>query len=165
MEKKYLKFQKLNKLLEKSFKAERIYYNSAEDVQEVNLKRFLAHQSVDRNRFSHEISEQLVQAKIEPRTKWIQKGHFKRDWREELRVLEKKQPLKYLKKCIKRDEKNLKLYEEIIEAETLPKNILKMLKKQQQSIQNALVTAEKFRTGETPLMPAHTSKVIALKAI
>jgi len=65
MEDRYSKFKKLNWLLSESFEAERVYYNASEDVQQVELKRFFNHESVNRNRFSYEISEQLVQVWIE----------------------------------------------------------------------------------------------------
>lgn len=165
MEKRYSKFKKLNWLLVNSFEAERVYYNASEDVQEVGLKRYFAYQSVDRNRFSHQISEQLVQAGIEPLKKWAEKGNLDRDWRAERNVLIKKRPLKYLKKCLKRDEENLILYNEILEENSLPKEILKMLKNQKESILKGMAEGEKFRTGETPLMPESKAKVRTLRAI
>lgn len=165
MEKRYSTFKKLNWLLVNSFEAERVYYNASEDVQEVGLKRYFGHQSVDRNRFSHQISEQLVQAGIEPMKKWAEKGNLDRDWREERKVLIKKRPLKYLKKCRARDEENLLLYDEILEEKALPSDILKLLKKQKECIMKGIAEGEKFRTGETPLMPENKSKVRTLKAI
>ena len=165
MENRYSKFKKLNWLLVNSFEAERIYYNASEDVQEVGLKRYFGHQSVDRNRFSHQISEQLVQAGIEPMKKWAEKGNLQRDWREERKVLVKKRPLKYLKKCLERDEENLLLYDEILEEKIMPNEILKMLKKQKESILKGMAEGEKFRTGETPLIPENKSKVRTLRAI
>lgn len=165
MENRYLKFKKLNWLLTESFEAERVYYNAGEDVQVVELKRFFNRQTVIRNRFSHEISEQLVQAGVEPITKWAQKGNMDRTWREDKKVLTKSRPLKFLKKCKERDEQNLNLYDEILEEKRLPKDILKMLKKQKAGILQALAEAERFNKGEKSLDPGSEPKVRTLKAI
>lgn len=165
MENRYSKFKKLNWLLEDSFEAERIYYNASEDVQEVNLKRFFNYETVNRNRFSQEISEQLVQTGIEPKKMWIQKGNLDRDWREEKKALTKTRPLKLLHKCIKKDKENLTLYDEILEEKTLPKEVLKVLKKQKQVIMKTLEQAEKFNTCEVSLEKDNPPKIRKLKAI
>lgn len=165
MEDRYSKFKKLNWLLEDSFEAERLYYNASEDVQEVNLKRFFNHETVNRNRFSHEISEQLVQAGIEPKKQWIKKGNLDRDWRQEKKALTKTRPLKLLKKCTSKDEENLKLYEEILNDTRLSKDVLRILKKQRLEILKSLGEAEKFRTSIKGLEPEKQPKIRKLKAI
>lgn len=165
MEDSYSKFKKLNWLLSESFEAERVYYNASEDVQQVELKRFFNHESVNRNRFSYEISGQLVQAGIEPHKAWVQKGNLHRDWRQEKKALTSHRPLKLLKKCKERDEKNLQLYEEILKERRLPKEVLKLLKRQRAIILNSLSKAQKFRTGEKALDPENEPKVRTLKAI
>lgn len=165
MEDRYSRFKKLNWLLSQSFEAERVYYNAGEDVQQVELKRFLNHQSVNRNRFSYEISEQLVQAGIEPVKEWVQKGNLERNWKQEKKALTKNRPLKLLKKCRERDEENLELYEEILNDKNLPKEVLQILKKQKKSILESLEAAEKFRTGELALDPESRPRVRKLKAM
>ena len=161
----YLKFKKLNWLLTQSFEAEKIYYNASEDVQKVELKRFLNHESVNRNRFSYEISEQLVQAGVEPHKDYVQKGNLDRDWRQEKKALTNNRPLKLLKKCMKVDEENLELYSEILEEKILPKKVLKMLKKQKEAIIESLTRAEKFRSGEHALDPGSRPRVRKLRAM
>ena len=165
MEERYSKFKKLNWLLTQSFEAERTYYNAGEDVQQVELKRFFNHESVNRNRFSYEISEQLVQAGIEPSKEWAQKGNLDRDWREERKALIKTKPLKLLKRCRKKDEENLELYIEIIEDKILPKDVIKLLKKQKETIENAIQKCLKYETGEEALDPSNRPRVRKLKAM
>lgn len=165
MEDRYAKFKKLNLLLAQSFEAEKIYYNASEDVQQVELKRFFNHESVNRNRFSYEISEHLVQADVEPVKEWVQKGNLERDWRQEKKALTNTRPLKLLKKCKAQDEENLKLYNEIIEEKQLPKEVLQILKKQKKSIEESLATAEKFETGERALDPNQRPRVRTLRAM
>ncbi|MCY2687828.1 DUF2383 domain-containing protein [Salinimicrobium sp. TH3] len=165
MEDRYSKFKKLNSLLIESFEAERIYYNASEDVQQVELKRFFNHETVNRNRFSYEISEQLVQADVEPAREWVQKGNLDRDWREERKALVKAKPLKLLKKCRKKDEENLELYNEIIENKALPKEILKILKKQKETIESAVQKCLKYESGEEALDPSNRPRVRKLKAM
>lgn len=165
MENRYSKFKKLNWLLTESFEAERIYYNASEDVQQVELKRFFNHETVNRNRFSYEISEQLVQAGIEPARDWVQKGNLDRDWREERKALVKARPLKLLKKCRKKDQENLELYSELLEQKALPKEILKLLKKQKETIENAVQKCLKYESGEEALDPSNQPRVRKLKAV
>ena len=165
MKKYHSSFEKLNQLLAASFEAERVYFNASEDVQEVELKRFFSHQSVTRNRFSHAISEQLVRVGFEPGTKWAEKGHLERDWMAEKKVLEKKRPMAYLRSCRMRDEKNLSLYEELLEDKNLEPELTRMLRKQSISIKKSLVEGNKFQSGELPLEPKRETKVRKLKAI
>ena len=165
MEDRYSRFKRLNWLLSQSFEAERVYYNAGEDVQQVELKRFLNHQSVNRNRFSYEISEQLVQAGVEPAKEWVKKGNLNRNWRQEKKALTKARPLKLLKKCRERDEENLKLYEELLVDKKLPKEVISILKKQKKSIEQSLEAAEKFRNGEKALDPQNRPVVRKLKAM
>jgi uncharacterized protein (TIGR02284 family) len=165
MEDRYSKFKKLNWLLSESFEAERIYYNSSEDVQQVELKRFFNHESVNRNRFSYEISEQLVQAGVEPHKDWVQKGNLHRNWRQEKKALTQQKPLKLLKKCKEKDERNLKLYDEILRDKILSKEVLKVLKRQKKTILESLQKIEKFMNEEKMQNPLHTPKVRTLKAI
>lgn len=152
MVKKYV-VKKLEQLLEKNIDAKRVYYNASEDVQEVDLKRFLAFQSVKRNRFSHEISEQLVQAGITSHTMATQGELPERDWQQESKIVPNKNPLEYLKKCRLQDEENLVLYKEILEHTDLSESILKILEKQQTAILASFKETENFRTGENPLLP------------
>lgn len=165
MEDRYSKFKKLNWLLSESFEAERIYYNASEDVQQVELKRFFNHESVNRNRFSYEISEQLVQAGIEPAKEWAQKGNLHRDWREEKKALTSSKPLKLLKKCRKKDEENLEIYNELLEQKSLPKEAHKLLKKQKEIILSAVEKCKKFESGEQALDPQNRPRVRTLKAM
>lgn len=165
MEDRYSKFKKLNWLLTESFEAERIYYNAGEDVQQVELKRFFNHETVNRNRFSYEISEQLVQAGVEPAKEWVQKGNLDRDWREERKALVKTRPLKLLKKCRKKDEENLELYKELLEQKALPKEILKILKKQKETLESAIQKCQKYESGEEALDPHNKPRVRKLKAM
>ena len=165
MEDRYSKFKKLNWLLSQSFEAERIYYNAGEDVQQVELKRFFNHETVNRNRFSYEISEHLVQAGVEPAKEWVQKGNLDRDWREEKKALTKSKPLKLLKKCRTKDEENLELYKELLEQKSLPKEVIKMLKKHKETILAAIEKCEKFESGEQALDPQNRPRVRKLKAM
>ena len=165
MEERYSKFKKLNWLLSESFEAELIYYNASEDVQQVELKRFFNHESVNRNRFSYEISEQFVQANVEPAREGVQKGNLDRDWREERKALVKTRPLKLLKKCRKKDEENLELYKELLDKKALSKDILKILKKQKETIETAIAKCLKYESGEEALDPSNRPKVRTLKAM
>lgn len=165
MEDRYRKFKKLNWLLDHSFEAERIYYEAGEDVQEVNLKRFMNYQTVNRNRFSNEISELLVHAGIRPKKTWIQKGNYEMTRGQEKKTTTKVGPLKLLRRCTERDRQNLELYNEIIKDQKVPTEVLKVLKKQSLYILKCLEEAEKFRTSQKGLEPERKPKVRKLEAM
>ena len=57
--KKYADFDKLNRLLVGSFEAEKLYFNAAIEAPKAEIKRFLNYMSVERNRISHDISNEL----------------------------------------------------------------------------------------------------------
>ncbi|MCB0468711.1 MAG: DUF2383 domain-containing protein, partial [Aequorivita sp.] len=82
MKKKYADFDKLNRLLVACFEAEKLYYNAAQDAQTTDLKRFLNYMAVERNRMSHDISNELHSRDIEPLKQDSEKGNLDRTWQE-----------------------------------------------------------------------------------
>ena len=82
MKKKYADFAKLNRLLVACFEAEKLYYNAAQDAQTTDLKRFLNYMAVERNRMSHDISNELHSRDIEPLKQDSEKGNLDRTWQE-----------------------------------------------------------------------------------
>ncbi len=142
MKKKYADFDKLNRLLVASFEAEKLYYNAAMDAQTTDLKRFLNYMSVERNRMSHDISNELHSREIEPLKDDAQKGEEFRTWQEIKTALENYDAATIVKHCINRDLNNLKRYEELIERNELPEAIIIMLKKQSSQIQWYIKQAE-----------------------
>ncbi len=135
MKKKYADFNKLNRLLVASFEAEKLYYNAAMDAQNTDLKRFLNYMSVERNRMSHDISNELHSREIEPLKDDAEKGEEFKTWQEIKEALENYDAESIIKHCVSRDLYNLKRYEELIERKELPDSILLMLEKQSSQIQ------------------------------
>lgn len=135
MKKKYADFDKLNRLLVACFEAEKLYYNAALDAQTTDLKRFLNYMAVERNRMSHDISNELHSRDIEPLKMDAEKGNSDRSWKEIKDALDHFDAEALVNSCISRDRNNIKRYDELLERKELPDNILELLEKQKYQLE------------------------------
>lgn len=135
MKKKYADFDKLNRLLVACFEAEKLYYNAALDAQTTDLKRFLNYMAVERNRMSHDISNELHSRDIEPLKEDSEKGNLDRTWQEIKEALENFDATAIVDSCISRDRNNIKRYNELLERKELPEGILELLEKQKYQLE------------------------------
>ncbi|MCB0454791.1 MAG: DUF2383 domain-containing protein [Aequorivita sp.] len=177
MKKKYADFDKLNRLLVACFEAEKLYYNAAQDAQTTDLKRFLNYMAVERNRMSHDISNELHSRDIEPLKDDSEKGNLDRTWQQIKEALEHFDAEAIVNSCISRDRNNLKRYDELLERKELPDSILELLEKQkyqlewyikqaaQQPKKSPFVDEKKEEKKEGPAKEEEGGKVINLKAM
>lgn len=179
MKQRYLDFDKLNRLLVASFEAEKLYYNAAQDAQTTPLKRFLNYMSVERNRMSHDISNELHARDIEPMKMDAEKGNLDRTWQDIKEAIENFNATTIINKCIQRDLNNIKRYDELIERKQLPDSIIQMLEKQRGKLDwymkqaelqkethfKSEVTIEESEKKKTTVDKTSATKVIPLKAI
>ncbi len=135
MKKKYADFDKLNRLLVACFEAEKLYYNAAQDAQTTDLKRFLNYMAVERNRMSHDISNELHSRDIEPLKQDAEKGNLDRSWQEIKDALEHYNAETIVNSCISRDRNNIRRYDELLERKQLPETILEILEKQKYQLE------------------------------
>lgn len=135
MKKNYEDFDKLNRLLVACFEAEKLYYNAAQDAQTTDLKRFLNYMAVERNRMSHDISNELSSRNIEPLKQDSEKGNLDRTWQEIKEALEYFDAETIVNSCISRDRNNIKRYNELLERKELPESILEILEKQKYQLE------------------------------
>lgn len=145
MKNKYPDFNKLNRLLVASFEAEKLYFNAAQDAQTTNLKRFLNYMATERNRMSHDISNELHSRGIEPLKEDSEKGNIDRTWQEIKEALEKFNATIILNQCIARDLNNVKRYDELLEHRGLPEGILSLLEKQKKQLHWYMKQAEQHK--------------------
>lgn len=137
--KKYPDFEKLNRLLVASFEAEKLYYNAAMEAQKTELKRFLNYMSVERNRMSHDISNELHSRDIEPLKEDVEKNildHSKS-------IPQNVDLATAIKQCLSRDRNNIKRYDELLERKELPDSVLTILERQRQKIEQYITEVEK----------------------
>ncbi|SRX53935.1 DUF2383 domain-containing protein [Aequorivita sp. CIP111184] len=177
MKKKYADFDKLNRLLVACFEAEKLYYNAAQDAQTTDLKRFLNYMAVERNRMSHDISNELHSRDIEPLKDDAEKGNLDRTWQQIKEALEFFDAESIVNSCINRDRNNIKRYDELLERKELPDGILELLEKQkyqlewyikqaaQQPKKTPFVEEKKEEKKEEPQKENERGKVINLKAM
>jgi|SRR5690554_1059352 len=129
MKKNTSDFDKLNRLLVACFEAERLYFNAAQDAQDTELKRFLNYMAVERNRMSHDISNELNSRNIEPLKQDADKDYGNRSWQEIKEVIEYFDAKFIITSCTDRDRNNIQRYDELIENKALPQPILELLEK------------------------------------
>lgn len=178
MKKKNEDFDKLNRLLVACFEAEKLYYNAAQDAQTTELKRFLNYMAVERNRMSHDISNELHSRDIEPLKEDAEKGNLDRTWQEIKDALEYYDAQTIVNSCMSRDRNNIKRYDELLERKNLPDSILDLLEKQKYQLEwyikqasqhikkNPFVEDEnKEKKSNVPPKENDGGKVINLKAI
>lgn len=180
MRNKYADFDKLNRLLVACFEAEKLYYNAAQDAQTTDLKRFLNYMAVERNRMSHDISNELHSRDIEPLKQDSEKGHIDRTWQEIKEALEEFDADAIINSCVSRDKANIKRYNELLERKELPDGILDILEKhkyqlqwyiKQAALQNKKtpfkeeIKEQPKKEDKEPVIEKTGTKVINLKAI
>jgi len=145
MKKKYADFDKLNRLLVASFEAEKLYYNAGMDAQTTELKRFLNYMAVERNRMSHDISNELHSRDIEPLKEDAEKGNIDRTWQEIKEALEHFDAEVIINQCISRDSNNIKRYDYLLERKELPDTIIELLEKQKKQLKWYMKQAEQYK--------------------
>ncbi len=177
MKKKYADFDKLNRLLVACFEAEKLYYNAALDAQSTDLKRFLNYMAVERNRMSHDISNELHSRDIEPLKQDSEKGNLDRTWQDIKDALEHFDASAIIESCVSRDKDNIKRYDALIEAQELPETIIEILQKhryqlewyikqaRQQNRKSPFKEESRITKSEVDAIDGNDPKVINLKAI
>lgn len=171
MKTKYADFDKLNRLLVACFEAEKLYFNAAQDAQTTELKRFLNYMSVERNRMSHDISNELHSRDIEPLLQDVEKGHSNRTWQEIKEALETFDAEFIIKSCTDRDKDNIKRYNELLENKQLPEPVLEMLEKHRYQLEWYVKQAKQhikdspFREEAKPSQEDIGGKIVNLKAM
>ncbi|RMA57937.1 hypothetical protein [Ulvibacter antarcticus] len=138
--KKYQDFEKLNRLLVGSFEAEKLYFNAANEAPKTEIKRYLNYMSVERNRMSHDISNELHSRDIEPLKEDVEKNNLDHS----KKIKEGIGLEKVIHQCLTRDRNNIIRYNELLERKQLPDSILDILKKQLLKIENYIINVEKL---------------------
>ena len=133
--------------------------------------------AVERNRMSHDISNELHSRDIEPLKQDSEKGNIDRSWQEIKEALEYFDAQAIVNSCISRDRNNIKRYDELLERRELPDSILELLEKQkyqlewyikqaaQQPKKSPFVEEKKEEKKEEPAKEEEGGKVINLKAM
>ncbi len=120
-------YQKIQALLKMTFESEKRYYETAEDIQIVELKRFLNHQSVERNKYANELVEAFTFNEIEPEMLFIKKGSQKHNGLDLKIVLENSKYLPIVRKCLNYDEDIIEKCAMLVRDKSIPVDILEVI--------------------------------------
>lgn len=140
-----LAYEKLNDLLDECFWSERRYFNAAEDIQVTAYKRYLSHESVNRNRYCHKIVERMSQEGLTPSRLDVVKGNSNRDWMEVKAALENGKPKHLIQPCLEQDHVVLEHLKQLIDDSWLPVNILEILVPMEFQIKQSHIDLAKLR--------------------
>ncbi|KZS38880.1 hypothetical protein AWE51_14970 [Aquimarina aggregata] len=121
-----INYQEIQELLKMTFKSEKMYYEAAEILQIVELKRFLNHQSVERNKYANELTESLVFNNIEPDMLFVKKGIQKLNRLDLKIVLENSKYIHVVRKCMSYDEDIIDKCALIARDKVIPVDILEV---------------------------------------
>ncbi len=117
----------IQELLKMIFESEKRYFEAAEYVQIVELKRFLNHQSVERNRYANELTEAFTFNKIEPDVLFIKNGIQKHNGLDLKRVFENSKYIPIMNKCFIYDENIIEKCAMSIRDKSIPVDILEVI--------------------------------------
>ena len=113
-------------LIDTLFKQERIYFNTAEDIQIVPLKRYLYHQSTIRNRWNNALLSMIQDYDIALDQCWVEKGHVYRSAKEDQEFLENRNYSTAVERCLDGDIKLLQCLDTVLTINSLPVEVLEV---------------------------------------
>lgn len=128
----------LQELLEKNYDAEKGFKKALEDSDHQNLKGFLKHQAVKRNRFATEIDKMLHDLDEKPKESGSTTGSAHRAWIDVKSAFTGKDDDGILKECIRGDKASVDEYEEKMKKNNFPANIGSVLNKQLSDIKQTV---------------------------
>ncbi len=136
--------KKLNELLEKNYDAEKGYKKAAEIVDNTKLKQFFNDQAQNRYDFGHELKSEIRNHGEEPDKGGSATGSAHRTWMDIKTTFTSNDEEAILEEVQKGEKEAVEEYNEIISDTTLPPTTQSILKKQRDSVQEALRSAKNF---------------------
>lgn len=136
--------KKLNELLEKNYDAEKGYKKAAEIVENDRLKNFFNEQAQNRYDFGHELKSEIRNHGEDPDKGGSTTGSAHRTWMDIKTTFTSNDEEAILEEVQRGEEKAVEEYNEIIGDTTLPPTTQSILKKQRDSVQEALRSAKNF---------------------
>ncbi|MAO07740.1 MAG: hypothetical protein CL596_03415 [Alteromonas sp.] len=136
--------KKLNELLEKNYDAEKGYQKAAEVVDNSSLQKFFEDQAANRYDFGHELKKEIKGYGEAPDKGGSAAGAAHRTWMDIKSTFTSNDEEAILAEVQRGEKQALEEYDEIIHDTTLPPTTQKILKKQRDSVQNAVRSAQNF---------------------
>lgn len=120
----------LQELLQKNYDAEKGFKKALEDCNHQNLKGFLKHQAVKRNRFATEIDKIIRDLDEKPNESGSATGSAHRTWIDVKNAFTGKGDEAILEECLRGDKASIDEYEEKLKKNDFPAKIESVLNKQ-----------------------------------
>jgi uncharacterized protein (TIGR02284 family) len=135
---------KLKKLLEKNYDAEKGYKKAAEKVENTKLKQFFNDQAQKRYDFGHEIKTEIKNYGETPDKGGSATGTMHRTWMDIETAFSSNNEETILGEVQKGEKAAIEEYDEVINDTTLPPTTQKILTNQRDTINNAWQSAKNF---------------------
>lgn len=130
----------LQSILEKNYDAEKGYKKAMEEADSSNLKEFLKHQALQRNRFATEISHEIFEIDEKPKEGGSAAGTLHRAWMDIKTAFTGNDDEAILEEVIRGEKASVEEYENILKNEenALPLATSNVLKSQLDEINSTL---------------------------
>jgi len=134
----------LNKLLEKSYDAEKGYKKAIEDTDSVRLKTFFQERAAMRSQFATEIHNELHKLNEEPSTTGSVAGTIHRAWMDIKSSFTSDNEEAILEECLRGEKASVEDYKEALEKDILLTEVKPIIERQLGMITNTLNTVSKL---------------------
>ena len=131
---------KLNKLLEKTYDAEKGYQKAAENTENVVLKTFFNKKSKQRYNFGHELKDEITSFGQKIEKKGSIAGAAHRTWMDFKALISSNDSEAMIEEAIRGEKSSIEEYNDVLSETSLPTSTATLLKKQKNQIELDLST-------------------------
>lgn len=130
--------EKLNRILEKTYDAEKGFTKAAENIENVALKNYFRAKSQERNTFGNELKTEIKAFNKEIDKGVSVTGSAHRAWMDMKELFSLDDEESMLEEAIRGEKTAVKEYEEVIKETSLPSSTKFLLEAQKNKIENGL---------------------------
>lgn len=135
----------LQDLLKENYDAERIFKQGIENTDNLELKRFLQSQALQRNRFADELTDEIVSLNAKPSEKTTVGGDIHHAWVGLKNAFTSNNSETVLNEAISGEKTSLREYRDRLEKENFPPRIRQVIQRQCDEIDATLQRVKTFK--------------------
>ncbi|HZW78796.1 MAG TPA: PA2169 family four-helix-bundle protein [Flavobacteriaceae bacterium] len=137
--------ENLQDLLKENYDAEKVFKQGIENTDNIQLKRFLQNQALQRNRFADELTHEILELNEKPTQKSTVAGDIHRAWVGLKNSFSSNNDETVLKEAINGEKSSMEEYKNRLEKHNFPPRIRQVVQRQADEIHETL---QRIRTYE-----------------
>lgn len=137
--------ENLQTLLKENYDAEKIYKQSIESTENIQLKRFLQNQALQRNRFANELTQEIIALNEKPEDSGTFAGDLRRAWAGLKNALTADNEEVILNEAINGEKSSAEEYENVLRNTNFPPRIRQLIQRQAGEINHTLTEVKTFK--------------------